>query len=165
MRERQKMLSFWGGLLLPKIIHGCAWTTLKVWLSLHQFFAKLPTHQYTILIKSTQYCRSWIFFTTVCSKYTQVFEFGLLHLWWNPLHSGYTKLHKKVAQQGSTWNVHWNLALYGALVLTSRAALSPDSIAPSIYPLHSTAVSVPAKNTLPCGSRITLWVIGRRLQN
>ena len=32
----------------PKIVRGCACRTSKIWLSLYQFFAKFPTHQYTI---------------------------------------------------------------------------------------------------------------------
>ena len=31
-----------------KIVRGCACRTSKIWLSLYQFFAKFPTHQYTI---------------------------------------------------------------------------------------------------------------------
>ena len=31
-----------------QIIRGCAYRTSKIWLSLYQFFAKFPTHQYTI---------------------------------------------------------------------------------------------------------------------
>ena len=38
---------------------------------------------------------------------------------------------------------------------TSPAALSPLLTAPSIYPAHRSAVSVPAQCTLPCGARIT----------
>ena len=37
-----------GGGSLTKIVRGCACRTSKIWLSLYQFFAKFPTHQYTI---------------------------------------------------------------------------------------------------------------------
>ena len=54
-----------------KIVCGCACQTSKTWLSLYQFFAQLPTHQYTIFErKSTQFCSSWVLFTIICSKYT-----------------------------------------------------------------------------------------------
>ena len=34
--------------------------------------------------KSTQFWPNWMLFTTFGQKYTQFFEFGLRHLWWNP---------------------------------------------------------------------------------
>ena len=37
-----------GGCSFLKIVRGCACRTSKIWLSLYQFFAKFPTHQYTI---------------------------------------------------------------------------------------------------------------------
>ena len=37
-----------GGGSFTKIVRGCACRTSKIWLSLYQFFAKFPTHQYTI---------------------------------------------------------------------------------------------------------------------
>ena len=37
-----------GGGSFIKIVRGCACRTSKIWLSLYQFFAKFPTHQYTI---------------------------------------------------------------------------------------------------------------------
>ena len=35
-----------GGGSFTKIVRGCACRTSKIWLSLYQFFAKFPTHQY-----------------------------------------------------------------------------------------------------------------------
>jgi hypothetical protein len=40
-----------------------------------------------------------------------------------------------------------------SVVSTSCAARSPDSIAPSIYPIQRVAVSVPAQKMRPTGSR------------
>ena len=40
-----------GGGSFIKIVLGCACRTSKIWLSLYQFFAKFPTHQYTIFEK------------------------------------------------------------------------------------------------------------------
>ena len=37
-----------GGGTFTKIVRGCACRTSKIWLSLYQFFALFPTHQYTI---------------------------------------------------------------------------------------------------------------------
>ena len=37
-----------GGGSFTKIVRGCACRTSKIWLSLYQFFAKFPTHQFTI---------------------------------------------------------------------------------------------------------------------
>ena len=37
-----------GGGSFTKIVCGCACRTSKIWLSLYQFFAEFPTHQYTI---------------------------------------------------------------------------------------------------------------------
>ena len=37
-----------GGGSFTKIVCGCACRTSKIWLSLYQFFAKFPTHQYSI---------------------------------------------------------------------------------------------------------------------
>ena len=37
-----------GGVSFTKIVRGCACRTSKIWLSLYQFFAEFPTHQYTI---------------------------------------------------------------------------------------------------------------------
>ena len=42
-----------GGGSFTKIVRGCACRTSKIWLSLYQFFAKFPTHQYTIFERKT----------------------------------------------------------------------------------------------------------------
>ena len=61
-----------GGGSFTKIVRGCAYRTSKIWLSLYQFFAKFPTHQYTIFERqSTQFGSNWVLFTIICPKYTQ----------------------------------------------------------------------------------------------
>ena len=56
---------------------------------------------------------------------------------------------------GSDWYI-WSCLSRPSVARHSRAALSPASTAPSMYPVHSVAVSVPAKYTLPCGLRNSL---------
>ena len=41
------------GVTVTKIVRVCACRTSKIWLSLYQFFAKFPTHQYTIFERKT----------------------------------------------------------------------------------------------------------------
>ena len=55
------------GLLSPKsYLSGMCLPKLKIWLSLYQFFAQLPTQQYTILCeKSTQCCPNWVFYNNL----------------------------------------------------------------------------------------------------
>ena len=43
-----EMVNHARGVTFAKIVHGCACLTPKIWLSLYQVFAQLPTHQYTI---------------------------------------------------------------------------------------------------------------------
>ena len=47
-RWRYRSLQPWG-VTFTKIACGCACRTSKIWLSLYQFFAQFPIHQYTIL--------------------------------------------------------------------------------------------------------------------
>ena len=87
-----------GGVTFAKIICGCACWTLKIWLSLYQFFTQLLTHQYTIFDR-----KYWILlklgaFYNNLLKIHQIFEFGLLCPWWKPTIC-YTKFHKKVLQR------------------------------------------------------------------
>ena len=64
-------------------------------------FAQLPTHQYTIFNKkNTQLCPNWVFFTIICSKYTQFLSFGLLLVWWKPTDQRDTKFCKKNIPKG-----------------------------------------------------------------
>ena len=66
-----------GGVTLAKIVRGCACRTSKIWLSLYQFFAQLPTHQYTIFDKKApNFAQIGCFFTIICSKYTQFLNLG-----------------------------------------------------------------------------------------
>ena len=65
------LLSTPGGVTLAKIVRGCACQTSKIGLSLYQFFAQLPTHQYIIFDRKAPN-----FAQIGCIKYTQFFNLG-----------------------------------------------------------------------------------------
>ena len=55
---------------------------LKIWLSLYQFFAQLPTHQYSIFNrKPTNFAQILVFFYNNVLKIHPIYVFGLLYLW------------------------------------------------------------------------------------
>ena len=65
-----------------KIVRGCAYQTSKIWLSLYQFFAQLPTHQYTCIFfgKKTSILPKLCAFYNNLLKIRPIFEFGFLRL-------------------------------------------------------------------------------------
>ena len=76
-----------GGGTFAKIVRGCACQTSKIRLSLHQFFAHLPTHQYTFFDRK------------VCSHlvFLQKFAQNTLNFWiWAP--SFLMKTHRSLYQ-------------------------------------------------------------------
>ena len=87
------------GVTCAKIICGCACGTSKIWLSLHQYFAKLPTHQYTFFDrKAPNFSQIGRFLTFLnFAQNTPNFEFGLLRLWWKPTdrYPNFVKKHSK----------------------------------------------------------------------
>ena len=63
---------------VAKIVNGCACQTLEIQLSLYQFFAQLPTRQYTIFGRKAPNLGKieWVFFTMIYSKCTKFLSLG-----------------------------------------------------------------------------------------
>ena len=64
------------GVTFAKIVHGCACRTSKIGLTLYQYFAQIPIHQY-FQLESTQFCPNRVLFSIICST---IFKFGHLFL-------------------------------------------------------------------------------------